>query len=146
MSSMNKVILIGRVGQDPEIRYTGNGQAVANLSLATSEKWKDKETGDMQEHTEWHKLVAFNRTAEVIGEYVVKGSLISVEGKLNTRKWQDKSGVDRWTTSVHVDRMNMLGGKGDKPAAPQQQQGYVEAKREQAAEAPVDNFDDDIPF
>ena len=98
MASINKVILIGRLGRDPEIRYTPNGDAVANFSIATSENWKDKNTGEKKEKTEWHRLVAFRRRAEIIGEYLTKGSLIYIEGKLQTREWDDKEGVKRYTT------------------------------------------------
>lgn len=143
MSNLNKAMLIGRVGKDPEVRYLSNGSAVANLSLATSEKWKDKATGEKKEATEWHKIAAFDKLAEIIGEYVHKGDLIYIEGKLTTRKWQDKDGQDRYTTEIRASQMQMLGSKrGDdaqspsRPAAP-------------AAASPPPNFDDmddDIPF
>jgi len=113
MSSINKVILIGRLGNDPEMRYTQDGKAVANISLATSESWKDKQTGEKKEQTEWHRVVFFGRTAEVIGEYLHKGSLIYVEGRLQTRKWQDKEGNDRYTTEIMGNEMKMLGGRSD---------------------------------
>lgn len=108
---VNKVILVGNIGQDPEVRYMPNGNAVANLSLATSESWKDQQ-GQMQERTEWHRLTMYRRLAEVAGEYLRKGSQIYVEGKLQTRKWQDQSGQDKYTTEVIVDQMQMLGGRG----------------------------------
>lgn len=107
---VNKVILVGNLGNDPEVRYMPNGNAVANLSLATSESWKDQQ-GQMQERTEWHKLTMYRRLAEVAGEYLRKGSQIYVEGKLQTRKWQDQQGQDRYTTEIIVDQMQMLGGR-----------------------------------
>lgn len=109
MSSVNKVILVGNLGQDPEVRYMPNGNAVANLSLATKEQWKDQQ-GQKQEKTEWHRLTMYRRQAEVAGEYLKKGSQIYIEGKLQTRKWQDQAGVDRYTTEIVVDSMQMLGG------------------------------------
>ena len=108
---VNKVILVGNLGNDPEVRYMPNGNAVANLSLATSESWKDPQ-GQMQERTEWHRLTMYRRLAEIAGEYLKKGSQIYVEGKLRTRKWQDQSGQDRYTTEIIVDQMQMLGGRG----------------------------------
>jgi len=122
MSGVNKVILVGRLGQDPDIRYGASGNAVANVSLATSEVWKDKDTGDKQEKTEWHRVVFFKRLAEVIAQYVTKGDMIYVEGALQTRKWQDKEGNDRWTTEIVARNMQMLQTKGnssqDRPPEP----------------------------
>ncbi len=108
---INKVILVGNLGNDPEVRYMPNGNAVANLSLATSESWKDQQ-GQVQERTEWHRLTMYRRLAEIAGEYLKKGSQIYVEGKLQTRKWQDQQGQDRYTTEIIVDQMQMLGGRG----------------------------------
>jgi len=108
---VNKVILVGNLGNDPEVRYMPNGNAVANLSLATSESWKDQQ-GQVQERTEWHRLTMYRRLAEIAGEYLKKGSQIYVEGKLQTRKWQDQQGQDRYTTEIIVDQMQMLGGRG----------------------------------
>ncbi|MFT6949918.1 MAG: single-strand DNA-binding protein [Paraglaciecola sp.] len=108
---VNKVILVGNLGQDPEVRYMPNGNAVANLSIATSESWKDQQ-GQMQERTEWHRITMYRRLAEVAGEYLRKGSQIYVEGKLQTRKWQDQQGQDKYTTEIICDQMQMLGGKG----------------------------------
>ncbi|WP_421133230.1 single-stranded DNA-binding protein [Alteromonas sp. A079] len=108
---VNKVILVGNLGNDPEVRYMPNGNAVANLSLATSESWKDQQ-GQMQERTEWHRLTMYRRLAEIAGEYLKKGSQIYVEGKLQTRKWQDQQGQDKYTTEIIVDQMQMLGGRG----------------------------------
>ena len=109
---VNKVILIGNLGKDPETRYMPSGSAVTNLTLATSESWKDKQTGENQERTEWHKVAMFGKLAEIAAEYLRKGSQVYIEGKLRTRKWQDKEGKDRWTTEIVADEMNMLGGKG----------------------------------
>ena len=109
---VNKVILVGNLGKDPETRYMPSGSAVTNLTLATSESWKDKQTGDQQERTEWHKVAMFGRLAEIAAEYLRKGSQIYIEGKLRTRKWQDKEGKDRWTTEIVADEMQMLGSKG----------------------------------
>ncbi len=131
MSSVNKVILIGRLGKDPETRYMTNGEAVTNVSLATSDTWKDK-SGEKQEKTEWHNLVAYKRTAEVMGEYLKKGSMIYVEGKLQTRKWQDKDGKDRYTTEIMVHEMHMLGGKSE--------------STDQSQKKKSDELESDIPF
>ena len=109
---VNKVILIGNLGNDPEVRYTAGGAAVANVSIATTESWKDKESGEQQEKTEWHRVVFFNRLAEIVGEYLKKGSQIYVEGRLQTRKWQDKEGHDKYTTEIVASEMQMLGSRG----------------------------------
>lgn len=159
---INKVILVGNLGQDPEVRYTPNGSAVTSLSLATSESWKDKNTGQMQEKTEWHRISLFGKLAEIAGEYLRKGSQIYIEGKLQTRKWQDKQGQDRYTTEVVVDGFNgvmqMLGGRAEGGAPMGGGQQHQSAPMQQAPQqqapqqaAPVDNgfndsFDDDIPF
>ena len=138
---VNKVILIGNLGQDPEVRYMPNGNAVANVTIATSESWKDKNTGEQQERTEWHRVVFFRRLAEIVGEYLKKGSKVYVEGRLQTRKWQDKDGQDRYTTEIVADQMQMLdsrgGGAANFDSAPSQPA---------AAPAPSNDFDDDIPF
>lgn len=112
MSSLNKVILIGNLGGDPEMHATASGSSVANANLATSETWKDKQTGEKRESTEWHRLVFFNRLAEIAGEYLRKGSKIYVEGQIKTRKWQDQSGADRYSTQIWVSEMKMLDGRG----------------------------------
>jgi len=155
---VNKVILIGNLGRDPEVRYSPNGQAVANVTLATSESWKDKNTGDKQERTEWHRVVFFGRLAEIAGEYLKKGSQVYVEGRLQTRKWQDKDGNERYTTEVVAAEMQMLGsreGRGAPAAADNlnQDQGYAEAaaggNAKAGAKKPAGtgaDFDDDIPF
>ena len=109
---INKVIIVGNLGADPETRYMPSGSAVTNLSIATSEQWKDKQTGEQKERTEWHKVAMFNRLAEIAAEYLSKGSQVYIEGKLRTRKWQDREGNDRWTTEIVADEMQMLGGRG----------------------------------
>ena len=141
--SVNKAILIGRAGKDPETRYMTNGEAVTNLSLATSENWKDK-AGEKQEKTEWHNLTFYKRLAEVVGEYVKKGSLIYVEGKIQTRKWQDKEGKDRYTTEIVCNEMQMLGDK--KQDGEQKEPAKQPAPDKQEPPKNFDNFDDDIPF
>ncbi|MCW8982679.1 MAG: single-stranded DNA-binding protein, partial [Gammaproteobacteria bacterium] len=108
---VNKVILVGNLGKDPEMRYTADSKAVANLTIATSEQWKDKNTGQNQEKTEWHRVVAFGRLAEIMGEYLKKGSQVYIEGKIQTRKWQDQQGQDRYTTEVVANDLQMLGGR-----------------------------------
>ncbi len=140
---VNKVILIGNLGQDPEVRYMPNGNAVANVSVATSESWKDKNSGEMQERTEWHRVVFFRRLAEIVGEYLKKGSKVYVEGRLQTRKWQDQNGNDRYTTEIVADQMQMLdsrgGGSASYDSAPSQSSSGP-------APGPDQDFDDDIPF
>jgi single-strand DNA-binding protein len=142
---INKVILIGNLGKDPEVRYMSSGSAVANLTLATSESWKDKQTGEQQERTEWHNLVFYGRLAEIAGEYLKKGSKIYAEGRLQTRKWQDKNtGTDRYTTEIIVNDMQMLDSRG---ASGQQgmQQNYSNppANRNHADTPSDEDFDDD---
>ena len=148
---VNKVILVGNCGKDPETKYMPSGGAVTNVSIATSESWKDKQSGETKERTEWHNVVFFNRLAEIVGEYVRKGSQIYVEGALRTRKWQDKSGQDRYTTEVVASEMQMLGsrqGGGDSYAPAQQSQSSGQQQRQPQPAAAVveDGFDDDIPF
>lgn len=140
MASINKAIIIGNVGKDPEVKYTNAGRAIANLSIATSSSWKDKNTGEKKEETEWHRIVFYDRLAEVVGEYVKKGSSIYVEGRLKTRKWQDKEGIDRYTTEIQADQMTMLGGKQESQDRPAKQESKP------ARHDPVDSMDDDIPF
>ncbi len=111
MASINKVILIGNLGRDPEVRYTPNGAAICNVTIATSRNWKDKTTGEKQEETEWHRVVFFDRLAEIAGEYLKKGRPVYVEGRLKTRKWTDKDGVEKYTTEVMADNMQLLGGR-----------------------------------
>lgn len=153
---VNKVILVGACGNDPEVRYSQSGTAFASLSIATNESWKDKQTGEKQERTEWHRLVFSARLAEVVGEYVRKGMTIYVEGKLSTRKWQNKEGVDQYTTEIKCFEMQMLGGNQQGNNA-QPQQGYNQApqQRQQPAQgyqprqAPQQGhggYDDDLPI
>ncbi len=152
--SVNKVILVGRLGKDPETRYMTNGEAVTNVTLATSENWKDK-SGEKQEKTEWHNLVFYRRLAEIAGEYLKKGSQVYVEGKLQTRKWQTKEGQDRYTTEIIVNEMTMLGGKSsggsfevveNQSAKPAAKSAAPKAAQMTEAKGSFDNFDDDIPF
>ena len=173
---VNKVILVGTLGQDPEVKYMPSGGAVTNISIATNESWKDKTTGQQQERTEWHRVVAFNRLAEIMGEYLRKGSQVYIEGKLQTRKWQAQDGQDRWSTEILANEMQMLGGRPQGQgagAAPAQGGGYGQQNQSQpqqggygggsgsapqqaqqnapqsAPAAPAqgfDDFDDDIPF
>jgi single-strand DNA-binding protein len=140
---INKVIIVGNVGGDPETRYMPSGSAVTNLTVATNESWKDKQTGEQKERTEWHKVAAFGKLAEIMAEYLRKGSQVYIEGKLRTRKWQDKNGNDRWTTEIVADEMQMLGGRGGGGSAPMNQDpGPASAP----AQPGPDDFDDDIPF
>jgi single-strand DNA-binding protein len=143
---VNKVILVGNLGKDPEVRYMPNGNAVANLTLATTESWKDKQTGDQQEKTEWHRIVMFRRLAEIAGEYLKKGSQVYIEGKLQTRKWQDNSGNDRYTTEIVADEMQMLGSRGGGSAGFANNSAPAKSSAPAAAEAAPADFDDDIPF
>ena len=150
---VNKVILVGNLGKDPEVRYSPNGQAVANVTIATSESWKDKTSGEKQERTEWHRIVFFGRLAEIAGEYLKKGAQIYIEGRLQTRKWQDKDGHDRYTTEIVANEMQMLGsrsgaGMPSEPAmesAPAGAPASSGARPGAKASAGAD-FDDDIPF
>jgi single-strand DNA-binding protein len=141
MASVNKVILVGNVGADPDIRYMTNGDCIANINLATSESWKDK-NGEKQEKTEWHRVSFFKKLAEIVGEYVKKGGSIYVEGRLQTRKWQDKEGADRYTTEVVADRMQMLGGKQET----QKQESSPAEKKPIDGNNAFEDFSDDIPF
>lgn len=157
---VNKVILVGNLGQDPETRYLPSGGAVTNVTLATSETWKDKQSGQQQERTEWHRVVFFNRLGEIAGEYLRKGSKVYVEGSLRTRKWQGQDGQDRYTTEIVANEMQMLDSRGGDSAgqynAPQQQAPQQNAAPQQPAAQPqatpqpapggFDDFDDDIPF
>jgi len=143
---INKVILIGNLGKDPEVRYMPNGNAVANITLATSESWKDKNTGETQEHTEWHRVVFFRRLAEIVGEYCKKGSKIYIEGRLKTRKWQDKNGQDRYTTEIVADQMQMLDSRAGGSASFDNNRSAQNAAPSSPAPAPDADFDDDIPF
>ncbi len=169
MASVNKVILVGHLGKDPEVRYMPNGNAVVDVSVATSETWKDKQSGDKREKTEWHRVVFFSRLAEIVGEYLKKGSQVYIEGRLQTDKWQDKSGQDRYTTKINASEMKMLGSKGggggdnyggggggggggmpaddyDQSASQSSSQAPAKNPSQQGAAQPAEDFDDDIPF
>jgi single-strand DNA-binding protein len=152
MASVNKVILIGNLGADPETRYLPSGDAVTNIRIATTENWKDK-SGDKQEHTEWHRISFFGRLAEIAGEYLKKGSPVYIEGRIRTRKWQDKEGQDKYSTEIVADRMQLLGGRGgggggdgggmrEAPAGG----GGAKAPAKKGGGGSFDDMDDDIPF
>jgi single-strand DNA-binding protein len=163
MASVNKVILVGNLGRDPEVRYMPDGAAIANISVATTDAWKDK-NGEKQERTEWHRVAFFGKLAEIVGEYLKKGSQVYVEGRLQTRKWQDKEGQDRYTTEIVADRMQMLGGRAgmgggsadagergapsqfDETSASAAPAGKKPAAAGKAAGGKFDDFEDDIPF
>ncbi|HBM2232712.1 TPA: single-stranded DNA-binding protein [Escherichia coli] len=164
---VNKVIIVGTLGNDPEVKYSASGSSIANLSVATSEQWKDKQTGEKKEQTEWHRVVIFGKLAEIAGEYLRKGSQVYIEGQLRTRKWTDSNGVDKYTTEIVIPQMGgvmqMLGGRrddsdqqqprqqsGQQPQGgwgtnPQQQQPQKQQSPQGGNEPPID-FDDDIPF
>ena len=148
---VNKVILVGNLGKDPDMKYTASGTAIANITVATTESWNDKQTGEKQEKTEWHRVVFFRRLAEVVGEYLRKGSQVYIEGKLQTRKWQDQNGQDRYTTEIVASEMQMLGGRGGDAGGSAQSGGGFRssppAQQAQAQSKPDNDFaDDDIPF
>jgi single-strand DNA-binding protein len=148
MASVNKVILVGNLGRDPETRYNPEGAAITNVSVATTDTWKDKSTGEKQERTEWHRVVFFSRLAEIAGEYLKKGSQVYIEGSLRTRKWTDKEGQERYTTEIVADRMQMLGSRSGQGEAasrepPAERAGKPAAKKPAGA---LDDLDDDIPF
>jgi single-strand DNA-binding protein len=164
MASVNKVIVLGNLGKDPEVRYTPSGAAVCNLRIATTRNWKNKDSGERMEETEWHSVVLYDRQAEIAGEYLKKGRPVYIEGRLKTRKWQDKEGVDRYTTEIVADSMQLLGGRegtggaggtgGDEEASTPRAAAPA-ARAAQSAPAPrpapksstgFDNMDDDIPF
>lgn len=150
---INKAILIGNLGADPETRYTANGTAVTNIRVATSDTWRDKQSGEMQERTEWHRVVMFARLAEVAAEYLRKGSKVYIEGRIQTRKWQGQDGQDRYTTEIVANEMQMLDSKGgggsasfDGPSGGGRQQQRPQQQPAQADEALDEDLDDDIPF
>lgn len=150
MSSLNQVTLIGRVGRDPESRNTSGGTAICNLSLATSETWKDKQTGEKKEATEWHRVVLYDRQAEVAAQYALKGALILVQGQLKTRKWTDKDGVERYTTEVQARELKLLGRPGDGQQSGGQQRAAAPAPaprpQQSSGGGRAGGFDDEIPF
>ncbi len=151
---INKAIIVGNLGKDPEVRYSANGTAIANVTVATSDTWKDKNSGENQERTEWHRVVFFGRLAEIAGEYLKKGSQVYIEGRIQTRKWQDQSGQDRYTTEIVASDMQMLGGRGGGSGEQQYQNAAGSGRGGQDAggqgggsNAPdFDDLDDDIPF
>lgn len=145
MAGVNRVIIIGHLGNDPEIRTMPNGEQIANISVATSESWTDKNSGEKKTQTEWHRIVLYRRLAEIAGQYLTKGSQVYIEGRLKTRKWQDSNGQDRYTTEIQGDNLQMLGGRQDEP---KQQAKSSKAKPEplSAMAEQGDSFDDNIPF
>ena len=153
---VNKVILVGNLGRDPEMKYTASGAAIANITVATTDSWNDKQTGEKVEKTEWHRVVAFQRLAEIMGEYLRKGSQVYIEGKLQTRKWQDQNGQDRYSTEVVANDMQMLGARGGEGGGGRGQGGgggfrnnpqNQQTQQTQAQPKPDNDFaDDDIPF
>ena len=160
MASVNKVIIVGNLGRDPEVRYTPNGSAVCNVSVATTRTWKNKDSGDKNEETEWHRVVFYDKLAEIAGEYLKKGRSVYVEGRLKTRKWQDKDGAEKYTTEIIAEEMKMLGGRegmgggaddGGEPSGYGNRQQPASRPAAAAKAAPksstgFDNMDDDIPF
>ena len=159
MASVNKVIIIGNLGRDPEVRYTPNGSAVCNVGVATTRTWKNKDSGDKVEETEWHRVVFYDRLAEIAGEYLKKGRSVYVEGRLKTRKWQDKDGAEKYTTEIIAEEMKMLGGREGMGGGADDGGGGGYSERPQPASRPAaaaraapksstgfDNMDDDIPF
>lgn len=149
MRGINKAIIVGTLGKDPDVRYLQDGTAVASLSLATNEQWKDKNTGVKQERTEWHRVSMFGRLAEIAGEYLRKGSQVYVEGQIRTRKWTDQQGVERYSTEITAREMQMLGGGQQSGGQAQQSQQRAPAQQQyqpQPAEPEFNDFDDDIPF
>ena len=153
MASINKVILVGNLGRDPEVRYTPDNNAITNVSIATTDRYKDKHSGEQKEITEWHRVVFFNRLAEIAGEYLKKGSQVYIEGRLRTRKWTDQSGVEKYTTEIIADQMQMLGSRsGGSGGGVAYDDGYgapaaaPAPARAPAAKKPVDDLEDDIPF
>ena len=151
MASLNKIQLIGFLGKDPEMRYMPNGDAVANITIATTDTWKDKQTGEKKEATEWHRVVFFRKLAEIAGQYLKKGSQVYIEGALKTKKWQDKDGQDRYTTDIVADSMKMLGSRQGMVDTPSRETTESRSTPQAARHAPAvpssfNDFEDDIPF
>jgi single-strand DNA-binding protein len=142
MASLNKVHLIGNLGADPEAKYLPSGDAVANIRIATTDKYKDKASGEWKETTEWHRIAFFGKLAEIVTQYLKKGSAVYIEGKIRTRKWTDKEGVEKYSTEIVADQMQMLGGRGDGASQTQQKP----ARQQQRQAAPAESIDDEIPF
>lgn len=145
MASVNKVIVVGNLGRDPEMRSFPSGDQVANVTIATTDKWKDKQSGEMKEATEWHRVVFNGRLAEIVGQYLRKGSQVYVEGSLRTRKWTDKDGIEKYTTEIRADQMQMLGQRqdGERPAAPAAKEAPLKPSPQASG---FDDMDDDFPF
>lgn len=147
MASLNKVQIIGHLGRDPETRYSQGGDCICNIAVATTESWKDKTTGEKKELTEWHRVVLYRKLGEIASQYLKKGSQVYLEGKLHTRKWTDKDGIERYTTEIIADEMKMLGAKQQDDAPPQrQQQGGQRPRNQSQAAQNFSDMDDDIPF
>lgn len=146
--SVNRAILIGNLGKDPETRYATSGDAITNITLATSERWKDKASGEQKEATEWHRVVFFGKLAEIAGQYLKKGSQVYIEGSIKTRKWTDQSGQERYTTEIRADQMKMLGARqaGDTGAQPASAPANKPQPQQNNTGGDFDNFNDDIPF
>ena len=143
MASINKVILVGNLGRDPEVRYTPDNNAITNISVATTDRYKDKHTGEQKEITEWHRVVFYRKLAEIVGQYLKKGSSVYIEGRIRTRKWQDKEGQERYTTEIEANEMQMLGGKPSGESAPSEK---PQRNAQGATKASIGDMDDDIPF
>ena len=153
MASLNKVQIIGNLGRDPEVRYSADGAAIANVAVATTSNWKDKNSGEKRSETEWHRVVFYNRLAEIAGDYLRKGSSVYIEGRLKTRKWQNKEGVDQYTTEIIADQMQMLGGREEgesapaaRPQAAQRQPQQQRAPAAKSTSGKLADMDSDIPF
>lgn len=151
MASINKAIIVGNLGKDPETRYAPSGDCICNITVATTDRWKDRASGEMKEQTEWHRVSFFGKLAEIAGQHLKKGSQVYVEGSLRTRKWQDKDGTDRYTTEIRGDVMQMLGSRGEsggqQSSAPARQQAPARAPAQQPAESRgFEDFSDDIPW
>ena len=152
MASVNKVILVGNLGADPEVRYTPNGDQVTNIRLATTDRWKDKSSGEMREATEWHRIVFYRRLAEIAGEYLKKGAQVYIEGRLRTRKWTGQDGVEKYTTEIEATELQMLGGRRDESEPRQQQPArqQTSSNPQRSSQAPASggfqDFEDDVPF
>ena len=147
---VNKAIIVGNLGRDPEVRYSANGNAIANVTIATTESWKDRQSGERQEKTEWHRVVFFSRLAEIAGEYLKKGSQVYIEGRLQTRKWEDRDGNERYTTEIVANEMQMLGGRGGGDSQSDSPPDYSQAEAAPASRGggggQDGDFDEDIPF
>lgn len=148
MASVNKVVIVGNLGRDPETRYTTGGEAICNFSVATTDKWKDKASGEQKEATEWHNISAFGKLAEICGQYLKKGSQVFIEGKLRTRKYTDKDGIEKYATSINADQMQMLGGRneGAEPQAKPTTRAPQSNHRGASSGGSMDKLDDEIPF